>query len=472
MTRLPIRLRMAAGFAVAMAVVLAGTGVFLYARLGSDLAHALDRDLRLRAQDVSALVRGPRGTLATESGGRLVERGESFAQLLGPDGEVLDATRPLGARSLLDAGRLRAARRRRAFLDLPSIRGLDEPVRLLAVPLQRNGERVVLVVGATRENRAEALRSLRTELLLAGPIALLLATGLGYLLAGAGLRAVEAMRRRAAQISADQPGERLPVPATGDELERLGTTLNAMLERLQLGLERERGFVAEAGHELRTPLALLRAELDFALHYAQTESQLRDTIRTASEETDRLVALAGALLLIASSDEGELPLRREHVDVRELLESVRQRFAWRAEAAGRPLAEVQVPAGLTITADRLRLEQALANLVDNALRHGEGTVLMRAHDAGEHVGLCVRDDGPGFAPDVLPRAFQRFSRSDDSRTSGGAGLGLAIVEAIARAHRGAAEAANTPSGGAQVRLTLPKGPEAAERHETADRAVI
>ena len=245
MRRLPIRLRVAAAFAAAMALVLAGTGLFVYVRLGDDLSRALDQDLRLRAQDLSALVRSGHGSLRREAGsGRLVERGESFAQLVGLDGRVLDATPPLGRRSLLASQEIRAALHGSRFVDVPSVPGLDEPARLLAVPV---GGRV-LVVGATRENRAEALRNLRTEFLVAGPLALLLATGLGYLLAGAGLRAVETMRRRAAEISADWPGERLPLPGTRDELDRLGKTLNEMLARLEAAIERERDFVAEAGH--------------------------------------------------------------------------------------------------------------------------------------------------------------------------------------------------------------------------------
>src|SRR5919204_281221 len=251
MSRLPIRLRVAAAFAAAMALVLAGTGLFVYARLGDDLSRALDQDLRLRAQDLSALVRSGHGSLAREGASRLVEPGESFALLAGP-----------------------------------TARG-------------------ALVVGATRENRAEALRNLRTELLIAGPIALLLATGLGYLLAGAGLRSVEAMRRRAAEISADRPGERLPLPGTRDELDRLGETLNEMLARLEAAIDRERDFVAEAGHELRTPLALLRAELDFALHHAESEDELRDALREASAETDRLVPLSRGPLLVASPARGK-----------------------------------------------------------------------------------------------------------------------------------------------------------------------
>jgi two-component system OmpR family sensor kinase len=357
MGHLPIRVRVAAAFAVAMALVLAATGVFLYSRLGDDLARALDQDLRLRAQDLSALVSDPRNSLRAESSGRLIEPGESFAQLLDSSGRVLDETRLLGRGPILPAREIAAALRQDRFVDRSSVPGLDEPARLLALPVQRGGGELVLAVGATRENRAEALRGLRAELLIVGPVALVLATLLGYVLAGAGLRAVDAMRRRAAGISAERAHDRLPVPQTGDELQRLGETLNEMLDRLEQALERERGFVAEAGHELRTPLALLRAELDYALHYAETEEELRIAVREASQETDRLVQLAGDLLLLASSDQGRLPLRPERFAVSAAMQSVRQRFAWRAEAEGRALV-LDAAEDPIIEADRLRLEQA------------------------------------------------------------------------------------------------------------------
>ncbi len=453
MKRIPIRLRVAAAFALAMSVVLAATGVFLYTRLAGDLADALDQDLRLRAQDLAVVVRDPGDSLVLESGGRLIERGESFAQLVGPQGRVLDSTQPIGRRPLLPPAELRAVLRGPRFLDRPQVPGLDEPARLLATPVSRRGGTVVLVVGATRENRAEALRSLRTELLIAGPVALVLATALGYLLAGTGLRAVDAMRRRAADISADRPGERLPVPPARDELQRLGTTLNEMLARLEAALERERGFVAEAGHELRTPLALLRAELDFALHHATGQAELREALREASVETDRLVLLAADLLLIAGSEQGRLPLRPEPVRARELAESVRNRFAWRAEEEGREI-EVRAPSDLNLSGDRLRLEQALGNLVENALRHGGGAVRVEVTSAAGAVEIHVRDQGPGFPEEFLPRAFNRFSRPDEGHTAGGAGLGLAIVDAIARAHGGTAGAANF-EGGTDVWIAVP-----------------
>jgi two-component system OmpR family sensor kinase len=450
MRRTPIRLRVAAAFAVAMALVLVGTGALLYALVGRDLAAALDQGLRLRAQDLTQVVRQPTGSLAHESSGRLIERGESFAQLVDPAGRALDGTRPLGLRSLLGPEDLRRALRAPVFVDRQAVPGLDEPARLLATPVTRARQPLVLVVGATAENRAETLRSLRTKLLLIGPIALVLATALGYAFAGTGLRAVETMRRRAAAISGDEPGARLPVAATGDELQRLGTTLNEMLGRLDDALERERGFVADAGHELRTPLALLRAELDFALHHAEGAEELRDALRVASDETDRLAQLAGDLLLIASSERGRLALRQEPVALGELLDSVRNRFAWRAAENGREL-EVDAGDDLVISADRIRLEQALGNLVDNALRHGRGTVRLEARLTDGAVELHVHDEGPGFSDDFLPHAFHRFSRADESHAGGGAGLGLAIVDVIARAHGGRAEA----SRGADVWLTLP-----------------
>lgn len=451
--RLPIRVRVAVGFAVAMALVLAATGLFLYARLGDDLARGLDQDLRLRAQDLSALMRQPGSTLAAESS-RLIEHGESFAQLLDRSGRVLDATRPLGAVPLVAGGEVAGASRGPRFLDRDSVPGLDEPARLLAVPVEHARRHLVLIVGATLENRAEALRSLRTELLIVGPIALLLATILGYWLAGTGLRAVGAMRRRAARISAERAHERLPLPPARDELRDLGETLNAMLERLEQALEGERAFVAQAGHELRTPLALLRAELDYALRYADHPDELRATLRTASQETDRLVQLAGDLLLIASTERGQLPLRLERLSVREAMESVCRRFAWRAEVERRNIV-LDAPDDLSLEADRLRLEQALGNLVENALRHGAGSVTLSVVAAHGSIEFHVRDQGNGFPAGFLARAFDRFSRAPASLSDQGAGLGLAIVRAIAHAHHGEATASNVVGGGADVSIQLP-----------------
>jgi len=450
----PIRLRVTAACAVVMALVLAASGWFLYSRLSSHLATQLQQELQVRAQDLGALVAGGHGSLAADASSRLVEPGESYAQLV-DSGRVVDATPPLGGKPVLRGDQLRAAARGPLYATLPSVPGLNESSRVLATPVQRDGRRLLLIVGDTRQNDLETLASFRNELLIAGPIALLLASLAGYLLAGIALRPVEAMRSRAEAISAATPGERLPVPATHDELERLGVTLNEMLDRLEDALRRERDFVADAGHELRTPLALLRTELELALRHDLSAEELRGAVRVSVEDVDRLARLADDLLLIARSERGELPLQVETVQADELLASVARKFQWRADAERRPLAH-EAPANLRLHADRLRVEQALGNLVDNALRHGGGTVLLRAEAVNGRVELHVEDGGGGFPPAFLEHAFERFSRPDAARERGGAGLGLSIVRTIAEAHGGGADAANVPGGGADVWLAVPR----------------
>ena len=455
MRRVPIRLRVAGAFAVAMAVVLAATSWFLYVRLDSHLSLALDHSLRLRAQDLTELVGDSGAPLARANGAPFVEQGEAFAQLLDEQGRVLDATQPLRKRPLLSASELRAALGGPIIADRDSVPGLDEPARLLARPVEQSGRPPrVLVVGATRGDIAEALSGLRDELLIAGPIALALATVAGYLLAGLSLRPVESMRRRAAAISAETAGERLPVPQTGDEVERLAETLNEMLVRIEVAFQRERDFVADAGHELRTPLALLRTELELALRHARSREELREAVRLSSEEVDRLAQLAEDLLLIARSDRGKLDLQLETFDAADLLNSVRRRFEWRAHETGRLVRNVAC-SGFQVRGDRLRLEQALANLVENALRHGDGDVRLSAAPVNGVVELHVTDEGRGFPPQFLDRAFERFARADAARGGGSSGLGLSIVRVIAEAHGGSAHIANNDGGGADAWIALP-----------------
>ncbi len=313
----------------------------------------------------------------------------------------------------------------------------DEDVRLLATPV--DGQ--VVVVGESLEDRDEAVESLGSLLLVGGPIALLLAALAGYAATAAALRPVERMRARAAAIEASDPRGRLPVPDTHDEIRRLGDTLNAMLDRIEAAFARERTFVADASHELRTPLSILKAELELALSRGRSNEELTEALRSAAEETDRLVALAEDLLVIARSDQGQLPIRREELRAADLLERVRDRHA--------PDASIQVADGLVVNADPLRLEQALGNLLDNARRHGGPNIELAAEARGDRVRLHVRDDGPGF-PDGLA-AFERFTRGDAARGRGGAGLGLAIVDAVARAHGGRAGA-----DGADVWIEVPR----------------
>jgi signal transduction histidine kinase len=230
-----------------------------------------------------------------------------------------------------------------------------------------------------------------------------------------------------------------------------------MLERLGEALEHERAFVADASHELRTPLAILRTELELALAAGRSPEELRAALASAAEETDRLTQLSEDLLTIAQTVRGELPLRIARLSMREVLESVGRRFSGRAEESGRKIGVAAAPS-LMLDADRLRLDQAVGSMVDNALRYGAGAIEIAAIAGGGSVEIHVLDRGAGFPAEFLERAFERFSRASSSNRDGGSGLGLAIVQTVVRAHGGEAHAANREGGGADVWLTLPPSP--------------
>lgn len=454
MSRVPIRLRVTLAFTTAMAVVLVAVGFFLYFRLEARLDESINNGLRSRAGEVSALAQASERTLGGSHDMSLIEPGESFAQVLTPQGRIVDSTPQLGDRPVLSRSQLAEAVTSPTFFERARLPGIDATARLLAAPSETPAGKVVVVVGSSLGDRNDALDGLAALFLIGGPAVLFLAALAGYLATAAALRPVEAMRRRAAAISAGEPDERLPVPPAKDQLRRLGLTLNEMLARIDATLERERRFVDDASHELRTPLTLHKTELELALRHGESEEELRAAIASGLEEVDRLVQLAEDLLIVARSEDGGLALARERLSVSDLMSTVAERFRARANDSGRALV-VDGDAGLVIEADRLRLEQALTNMVDNSLRHGDGAVRIWAAADPGGVKLHVSDQGSGFPPEFIPRAFERFSRADAARGEGGTGLGLAIVETIALAHDGSTGTANDPDGGADIWIEIP-----------------
>jgi heavy metal sensor kinase len=436
MSRIPIRIRLTLAFVLALSVVLAALGLVVYTRFEKSLNNNTDQALRSRATDIAAVIERS-GPQLSGGAARFVESDESFAQLLDDDGRLVDATRDAQTSPVLTPEEAAQAREDPLILSRDSAVDEDDPARIFAAPV---GD-LVLVVGQDVEDNEESLATLRALLGIGLPIALLLAALAGYAVAASALRPVEAMRRKAAGISEDRLAERLPLAEADDEIRRLGETLNAMLARLESALERERGFVADASHELRTPLASLKTELELALRRDRTEEELRRALRSASEETDRLSRLADDLLVLARSDRGTLPLRVEPLRARELLEGVAAQF----RNSGHEV-HVDVPDGLELQGDRLRLEQAVGNLVANAATHGDGAVRVSARSANAAIELHVEDEGEGLPPGFADRAFERFTRADEARGGGGAGLGLAIVDAIARAHGGQAGFSPRASG--------------------------
>jgi two-component system OmpR family sensor kinase len=448
MSRLPIRLRLTVVFAVAMAAVLAGLSAFVYLSMRSDLTATVDTGLRSRAGDLSALVQ--HGDPARP----VTSHGTGPAAILDANGRAVDATPPLRSAAVLTPAELRQAQRGPTFVEASGRAGLTGSTRLLAIPVQTRDQKLVVVVAASLADRDAALTRLRTLLLIGGPISLLLASLAAYAVAAAALRPVEAMRRQADAMSDARPGQRLPIPPARDEIARLGGTLNTVIDRLEAALTRERAFVDDASHELRTPIAVLQGELELARRPSRTAAERMDALGSATEEADRLARMAEDLLVIARLDRGRLPIRPQAVDVAQALDRAAGRAARRRPGGPRPPTTRSEP-GLTVEVDPLRLDQALDNLVDNALRHGREPVELSALGRNGAVEIHVLDRGHGFPPAYLAGAFERFSRADSARTTGGSGLGLAIVHAIASAHGGAAQATNRPEGGADVWLTLP-----------------
>ncbi len=458
-----------------IALVLAGTGFFIYLQFQNDVNAALDTGLRSRADELAGVVRREDSSLA-DGEQHLVGKSDGFAQVLEPGGRVLDSSPVVGDEQLLDEGQLLEAAHGPVFVDRGPLPSLDGGARLLAVPVGTPAGRRIVVVGTSTAARDESGVDLRQLLLIALPAALILASIAGYWVAAAALRPVDAMRARAEEISTAAPEERLPVPETNDEVARLGETLNEMLTRLGDALERERAFVADASHELRTPLAILRTELELALAEGRSPEELRAALASAAEETERLTQLSEDLLTIAQTERGELPLRLEPLRLADTFAAVERRFARRAGEAGRRI-EVGEGGELELVADWLRLDQAIGTVVDNALRYGGGTIKLSARrvgavggDTGPRAGAAdasaappssapaieihVTDEGEGFPAAFLDRAFERFSRAPGVH-DGGSGLGLAIVATVAEAHGGSAHAANRPAGGADVWIVIP-----------------
>ncbi|HEY4462650.1 MAG TPA: HAMP domain-containing sensor histidine kinase [Streptosporangiaceae bacterium] len=450
--RLPIRLRLTLVFTLCMAVLLSVTGTFVYVRLGAELLRGTDAALLAQADAVAAGL-GQQGAAFNPPGaspGALV----TFTQVLGPGGRVLESSPALAGRPAVAAATLPGIRAP-AYVDAP-VPGVPGTARVVVVP-QGGSQPLWVVAGTSSHSRDQVLSSLLVLMLIGGPVTLALAAAAGWAVAGAALRPVERMRQEADAISVSDRGRRLPIPASRDEMARLGATLNAMLGRLEAAFDRERRFVDDASHELRTPLAILKAELDLAQARPRTRQELTAAVRGASEEADRLTSLAETLLVYSRAEGGRTPLRRQPAGLDQLVRDACSPLAARAAAAG---VTVQVDAHtVTASVDPVRVRQVVENLVSNALAYTPRGGQVRVSATLDHGTVClsVQDTGPGFDAGVLPRVFEPFATGPDRPPGAGqgAGLGLAIVRAVAEAHGGEAVADNPPGGGARVTVRLP-----------------
>ncbi|QHC67744.1 HAMP domain-containing protein [Rathayibacter sp. VKM Ac-2759] len=424
------RIVLAATAVVALAAVLGGVAFVLV--LSSVLATSAATSAEAEAERIGALV---------ESGGAdAVRSSEGVVQLV-VDGRVVAAGQ--------DAD------------DLPPLatEEVDEPFTAtpededpVVVATQELDDGSLVVVGVPDEGRAEAIATTSALLAVAVPLLVLFVAVVCAVVVGRALRPVDRMRAEADAVTASALDRRVAEPGSGDEIDRLAQTLNRMLERLESAQSRQRRFVSDASHELRSPVAALRQTAEVALAHPDRLDSAR-LAATVAEESVRMGGLIEGLLLLARADEARLAVVAAPVDLDDLAlgEVRRLRDSGVAIDAG-GVSPVQA------VADEALLGRALRNLIDNAVRHRHSRLAVATRAEGSWAVLAVDDDGPGIPAEERARVLERFVRLDEGRArdAGGSGLGLAIVAEIAAAHGGSVEVGTSPLGGARVTLRVPR----------------
>jgi two-component system, OmpR family, sensor kinase len=435
---LSLHARLTILLALGAIAVLAVAATLLYLDVRSEANNAVTAELRVRAADLAA-------TAKKNAAGRVEG---VVSQVIDASGDVYA---PAGSSPLLDRSQLTRARQGELIVDGP-VPVVGDDARILARPAQHERGWVV-VAAASTASAQRAARRLALLLIVGGPLFVLAITAAGWWLTGAALRPVRRMAREAATISLVEPGRRLPQPPGNDEIAELGRTLNQMLGRIEATVAHERAFVDDASHELRTPIAVLRGELELATLDVDDHDAIERGLRSALEETDRLARLTDGLLVLARADAGQITATVGRTDV--------------LAVAGAIVERLPCPDGVTVSvtgdhvvarSDRTWVEEIVTNLVSNATRYAHHRVEVDVRARDGRAELRVSDDGEGFAPAVVDRVFDRFARADmvRGREGGGAGLGLAIVASIVRALDGTVRASNGGAlGGANVDVSLP-----------------
>ena len=437
----PIVTRLVLAVAAAMAVVLVLASAFVFWRVSFALGRQVDQDLDAYRQVVVNDLRTG-DPPPTETPGQTFQVYDDDLQLVGGNQEA--------ARMLTDAQVRGAEQGVVTTFDTGQLLPPTNSAYRISYERIRTptGERVV-AAAISRRKHDEALRELLVQLAIADLLVLLGASFVGYRTARAALDPVEQYRRAAARAGAEELGARLPVDdARADELSRLGHTFNDLLDRIEAGYERERQFLADASHELRSPLSLMSTELEWVRHRPRSAEETRTVLDSLQGELGRLVDLANALLDLEDLRSTQ-QLRLEEVALAELVADA-------LRDSVEPDADVRLEVSdATVTVDRRWVTMAVANLLRNAVRHGGPHVCLEATVEGPWLTIAVTDDGKGFPPEFAAQAFDRFSRAESSRTTPGSGLGLSLVLAVATLHGGTAQIDPGASGG-RVELRLPR----------------
>lgn len=465
MKRLPVRWRLTLWFAAVVAAVLLAFGGLLYVGLRQRLYAGFDEQLLTQAAVTLGAVQIQAGTPALAATATGEQEGEYFLRLVDREGRVVYDNGAARGGLPPDPAAVATALAGGTHLSSLTTSGGDEndvaTFRIATLPVRQNGEegKVVgaLQVGLDRRDLDDLLGEILATLAVAAPLALVAAAVVGYGLAGQALAPVAAITRLAASIGGGDLHARLGLDLPDDELGRLARTFDDMLARIEDAFERQRHFTGDAAHELRTPLSLLRSQVDLALARPRTVEEYREALAGLDADLGRLTGLVATLLTLARADTGRLPIDPAPFDLADTVAAILDQYAPLAAAAGVALRAEAAPA--PVVADEDLLVQVLVNLVDNALAHtpAGGSLTIGCRRDGDRARLWVADTGTGIAPEHQARVFDRFYRVDAGRTraAGGVGLGLAICRAIAEAHGGTIELTSRPGEGTRVELVLP-----------------
>jgi len=442
--RLGVRMRsaLAAGAVVAVASLLAG-GVLLVTARGILLDNVATAATDRTEQVVAALGAGPAALAAAL---RPARPGHAEVQVLDPAGRVTGASYELAGAAPIAPLRPAAGARAWDTRHLPI--GREPPFRILVTGVTTPDGTATVLVAESMETVADATEALIAALLVGMPLLAAVVGVATFLFVGRTLRPVEAMRRRAATITATNLDARLPVTPADDEIAALASTMNTMLDRIEAASAAQRRFVANASHELRSPLATIHANADLLAAAGQDDGPVRRIHR----ESTRMARLVDDLLLLARADDQGLRSRRDDVDLDDLVFAERERVG--VEHPGLSVAGGVEP--VRVVGDPDQLHRALRNLVDNAVRHARRAVTISLAAGDGYGEVVIGNDGPSIAAHDRERIFDRFVRLDDSRSrrAGGAGLGLPIARDLVAAHDGTLTVDDLADGAA-LRIRLP-----------------
>lgn len=440
---------------LAVILILFSAGVYVTQR--RTLNDNLDNSLRTRATLLQGLVdynASGHPTLDLSVNPRDPNLGESFQRLLDPTGAVLADNSASFGKLPIDQNALRRAANGE---DIATLGSGDTQAHVLSVPLMQGGQLIgFLQVGQSTASINSTLYNLLIILAIGVTVALVLASFGGWWLSSRALSPIDNVTKLAQEITGHDLTRRLNLDLPNDEVGRLARTFDDMIARLDTMFQRQRQFTADASHELRTPLTAIRGQIDVALTRPRAADEYQRVLGAVNEQVDRMTRLVGGLLMLARSDAGALPLQREPVPVRSLVESIAHQVEPLARAKGIAIA-VEPGAPATVLGDQDLLRQLLLNLADNAVKYtDQGTIAIGWRTIAQGVDVFVRDTGPGIPEKDRGRIFERFYRVDASRSGerGGAGLGLAIGKWIAEAHGGRLRV-DSSDAGSTFTLTLP-----------------